>query len=455
MTIALIYNEKILPFIDSTIISSILALLFFLNTRKGDLTDISKRNAFLVVSGSWIVISIVGALPYFFSGYFQSFTDAYFESVSGFTTTGSSILTNIEALPKSLLFWRSLTHWIGGIGIIVLVIVIMPNLNINNYNLFYTESSLQEKILPKVRSVGKRILGVYLLLTILETFFLVLGKMNLFDAICHSFATVATGGFSTKNTSIAGYSPYIQYIITIFMILAGTNFALLYFAFKKQFNKIKQNEELKYYLLVIIVSGLIVTGDLFINTTKGLELSFREAFFQVTSIITCTGFATSDYLIWPHLSWIIIFILMFIGGSTGSTAGGIKIARHLIITKNIKKILKTLIHPNNVSLIKLNGKIINDNNNLAILSFVMLYLLSFITGSIILLISGVEKSTAISAIATAMGGIGPGFGSIGPVSNFAELSDFAKYTISFFMILGRLEITPILLLFTPYFWKQI
>ena len=452
--IALIYKENIFPFLFSAILSFALATVFYFYTRNGDLIDVSKKNAFFSVTVSWFVISIIGALPYIFSGYFPNIIDAVFESTSGFTTTGSSILTDIEALPKSLLFWRSLTHWIGGIGIIVLVIIIMPSLKINNYNLFSTESSLQEKILPKVKSVGRRLFIIYILLTIIEIIFLILGKMPVFDAVCHSFATIATGGFSTKNTSIAGYSPYIQYIITLFMILAGTNFALFYFSIKGKYNKIRKNEEFKYYIITIMIAGLIVFGDLFFNTNKGLELSFRESYFQVVSIITCTGFATSDYLIWPHAAWVIIFLLMFIGGSTGSTAGGIKIARHLVAIKNIRKIFKTLAHPNTVSVLKLNGKTIDNATNLSILSFIMLYFLSFVVGSLLLVVSGVEKSTAISSIATAMGGIGPGLGEVGPVNNFAHLSDYAKLIISFFMLLGRLEIFPILILFTPYFWKS-
>jgi len=374
--------------------------------------------------------------------------------MSGFTTTGASILTDIEILPKSILFWRSLTHWIGGIGIIVLVIVIMPSLNMGSYNLFTFESSVQEKIQPKIKAVGRRLMLIYFLLTITEIFFLVLGNMNLFESVCHAFGTVATGGFSPKNTSIAGYSPYIQYVIMIFMLLAGVNFVLHYYFFKRDFKKIKENEELKFYLFVVFVVGIILTLSLYFKMNKPFEESFREAFFQIISIVTCTGFASADYLMWPSFAWTIIFLAMFLGGSTGSTAGGIKMARHLVLLKNIKRFFLQLQSPNAVKNLKLNNNIVSDENNRTILSFIVIYFLIFAFGSVLIVAFGVDGETAGSAVATCMAGIGPGIGTVGPVSNFAHLPDIVKIILSFLMLIGRLEIYTLIILFFPNFWKN-
>ncbi len=454
IVIAEIYNEPLKPFIYSSLIAGFIATLFYLGSRGKDLEHLSKREAYFSVSVAWFILSILGALPYVFSGYFPNIIDAFFESVSGFTTTGSSILTDIEALPKSILFWRSMTHWIGGIGIIVLVIIIMPSLKIGSYNLFSMESSLNEKIVPRTKSLGKRLLIIYIVLTALETMFLLFGKMPLFDSVCHAFGTVATGGFSPKNTSIADYSPYIQYVITIFMLLAGINFSIHYFIIKRDFKRIWKNDELKFYLFIIFISGAIITTILYVDTNRTLEHAFRDAYFQVVSIITCTGFASTDYLVWPAAASVLIFALMFVGGSTGSTAGGIKIARHLMIIKNIKRILKKSIHPQAIVPIKINGKTIKHDDNISVLSFILLYLLVFVFGTLLLIFIGIDYKTSASSIATAMGGIGPGFGRVGPVSNFASLPDTAKLIITFFMILGRLEIYTIIIIFTPSFWRK-
>lgn len=452
--VAIIYNEPVSPFIISSAISLISGYICHYFTRKTELVNFRKKEAYLTVSFSWLIISILGALPYLFSGSIPSVINAFFESVSGFTTTGSSILTDIEVLPKSILFWRSLTHWIGGLGIIVLVIIIMPTLKIGSYNLFTLESSLHDRIQPRIKEIGKRLLIIYLSLTFIEAILLCIGGMNLFESICHSFGTIATGGFSPKNSSIGGYSPYIQYIVMIFMILAGTNFTMHYYALKRKFNKIKENEELKFYLVVILFSGIIITAILFFRTNKSLELSFREAFFQVVSIITCTGFATTDYLLWPVYAWILIFFLMFLGGCTGSTAGGIKMARHLIFLKNIQKIFRQLSTMNAIIPLKLNKNIINEETNNSVLSFILMYVLIFVFSSIILVLIGLDGKSAAGSVITTMGGIGPGIGSVGPAGNFAHLPHAAKLILSFLMIFGRLEIYTIIVLFTPGFWKN-
>lgn len=453
--VAVIYAEPVLPFFVTSLVSFITGLILQLADRKTlENVKIQRKDAYLAVTLSWFAIGLVGCLPYIFSGAIPSFINAFFESVSGFTTTGSSILTDIEALPKSILFWRSLTHWIGGIGIIVLVIVIMPTLQIGGYHLFTLESTLQDKIQSKIKSVGKRLLLIYIFLTVAEVAFLLAGKMSFFESVCHAFGTVATGGFSPKNSSIANYSPYIQYVIMAFMVLAGTNFAIHYYLFKHDFKKIKENEELKFYLIIIVIIGLIITSTLLVEMQKPLEESLRESFFQVISIITCTGFATSDYLLWPEFAWMLIFFAMFLGGSTGSTAGGIKMVRHLLLLKNIRKIFRQSLFPNAVLPICLNKSIINENTNNSILTFITVYLIVFVTGSLALVMIGIDGKTAASSVATCMAGIGPGIGTVGPAGNFAHLPDLAKLILSFLMLIGRLEIYTVLILFSRDFWKK-
>ena len=453
--IALYYGEDIKPFTYTFLIALFAGLISFLISRKsGKDINVSKREAYITVTFSWLVIAFFGCLPYIISGAIPSFVNAFFESVSGFTTTGSSILTDIEALPKSILFWRSLTHWIGGIGIIVLVIVVMPTLHLGGYHLFTLESSLQEKIQPKIKSVGLRLLYIYLFLTFAEVIFLLFGHMPLFDSVCHAFGTVATGGFSPKNTSIAEYSPYIQYVIMIFMLLAGTNFVVHYFIVKGKFRRIANNDELKFYLLIVLIVGLLVTGSLYLKMHLPLEESFRAAFFQVISIVTCTGFASADYLTWPVFAWVLIFFAMFLGGSTGSTAGGIKMVRHLIVFRNIKRIFRQLLSTNAVIPVKLNKTPLTEETNNSILTFVSVYILVFVAGSLTMVALGLDDRTSVSAVATCMAGIGPGLGTVGPVSNFAHLPEAAKLVLTFLMLVGRLEIYTILSLFTRSFWSN-
>lgn len=453
--IALIYSEDVAPFIYSSIISLLTGLICFLSARNhsAEIT-MHKKDAYLIVTLSWIIMSVIGCLPYIFSGGIPNFVNALFESVSGFTTTGASILTDIEILPKSILFWRSLTHWIGGIGIIVLVIIIMPTLQIGGYQLFTLESSLQEKIQPKIKAVGFRLLLIYVVLTVAEIILLLAGHMNLFESVCHAFGTVATGGFSPKNTSIIAYSPYIQYVITTFMFLAGTNFVIHYYLFKGDFSKVKKNEELWFYIFVVFAITAVVTASLYLTMNKSLEESFRDSAFQVVSIITCTGFASTDYLQWPAFAWTIIFFCMFLGGSTGSTAGGIKMARHLILLKNIQRIFRQLISPNAVLPLKLNQKVLSAETNSSVLTFITVYFMVFLIGTASLVVLGLDGPTASSSVATCMAGIGPGIGTVGPVSNFAHLPDLGKIILSFLMLLGRLEIYTIIVMLSGNFWRK-
>ncbi len=455
IAVSLYFRESILPFLFSSMAAFLLGYILYLLSRKTRKdTAIHRKDAYVIVALSWLLISLIGCFPYLITGAIPSFVNAFFESVSGFTTTGASILVDIESLPKSILFWRSLTHWIGGIGIIMLVILVMPSLHIGGYHLFTLESSLQEKIQPKIKAVGFRILMIYISLTLAEILLLRAGGMNVYESVCHSFGTVATGGFSPRNTSIIDYSPYIQYVIMFFMLLSGINYAIHYSLLKRDFQKIKANEEIRFYLLMVFIIGLFIACSLHFEMHKPVEASFREGFFQVISIITCTGFATADYMLWPQYAWGIIFLSMFLGGSTGSTAGGIKMARHLVALKNIQRIFRQLLHPNATLHIQLNKSGIDEDTNNSILTFIVVYGLVFLFGSGLMILTGLDTMVATSSVATCMAGIGPGLGSVGPVGNFAHLSDSAKLLLSGFMILGRLEIYTVLVLFTREFWKK-
>ncbi|NMB51861.1 MAG: TrkH family potassium uptake protein [Bacteroidales bacterium] len=453
LPVAFIYNESLLPFIWPALISATMATFLFVVTKNASVKKITSREGFLSVSLSWILVATMGTLPFIFSGSVNSFVDAFFESASGFTTTGSTIFNNVEILPHTILFWRSLTHWIGGLGIIVFVIIILPSLKITAQQLFSMESSLKEKIMPKTKAIGLRLLFIYLGLTIIQIVLLSLGDMNLFDSICHAFSTVATGGFSTKNTSLSAFSAYSQYIVALFMFLSGVSFVIYYYLIKFNFRKIINNEELWFYAAVIIISGLIVSGILSTKTSKSLETAFRHGFFQVISIITTTGFITDDYLYWPHAAGIIIFLLLFSGASTGSTTGGIKMARLLILLKNVNGIFRKLIHPNSFNQIKLNGKPISEKTNISIISFVILYLFIFIVGTILITFAGSDLLSSASATIASLGNTGPGFGTVGPMFNYSHMNGFSKITLSFLMIIGRLEITTLFILFGRSFWS--
>lgn len=453
LPVAIIYKESLIPFLGSSVVTGFLFLLFRILTRDVNIHEINNRDSFLTVTISWILFSLFGSLPYLLSDTIPSFINAFFESASGFTTTGASILKDVEILPYSILFWRSFTHWIGGLGIIVLVILILPSLKVTGYQLFSLESSLKEKIHPKTKGVAFRIMLIYISLTFLETFLLVLGDMNLFDSVCHSFGSIATGGFSTKNTSLMFYSPYSQYIVMIFMFLAGTSQIVYYYLVKLNFRKVKHNEEFWFYLTTVIFAGTIAVSILLINTTKPLEEAIREGFFQVISIITCTGFASADFIFWPVAGIALLFMLMFSGGSTGSTSGGIKMARHLIVIKNIKSVLIRLVHPKTIIPMKLNGKLIDEKTNISIISFIVLYIFIFIIGTIILTTNGSDPVTSASSVATCMAGIGPGLGTVGPMSNYSEIPEISKVVLSLLMIIGRLEIVTVFVLFGKSFWR--
>lgn len=453
LPVVIIYKEPAAPFLLSAVVTACFSTICYFISKGADSAKFSNRDGFLSVTLSWVIFSLLGALPYMISGSIPSFIDAFFESTSGFSTTGSSILQNVESLPFSILFWRSLTHWIGGIGMIVILIIVLPSIKATGYQLFTLESSMKEKIHAKTTGIVYRVMFIYLGLTLAEIILLNIGDMNLFDSICHSFGTVATGGFSTKNSNLAYYSSYSQYIVMFFMLLAGTSQVIYYYIVKLNLKKVKQNEELWFYLAVVFITGTLATTILHITSSRTFEESFREGFFQIISIISCTGFHSTDYLLWPGAAIFLIFLLMFAGASTGSTGGGIRMARHLIVIKNIKNIFVKLNHPKSISFIKLNGKSLAENTNISILSFVILYVFLFVLGTFIVVITGLDPITASSSVATCMAGIGPGLGSVGPLSNFAAIPETAKVILSLLMIIGRLEIITVFTIFTRVFWK--
>ena len=455
--VALIYRETtVANLFYAFLATSITGIVLNIFTKRQRGEEPSRKESFIIVSISWVILGLIGAVPYLVTQSIPHFTNAFFESISGFTTTGSSVLADIEALPKSILFWRAETHWIGGMGIIVLVVAIMPFLQINGIYLFYSEISsvTDEKISTKIRYAARSLWLVYIGLTAIETLLLYIGKMPLFDSICHSFATIATGGFSTQNDSIAGYSPYIQYVITLFMLLSGINFALHVLSLRGNLRSALKNEELRLYLSIILVVGLSITGILYFRLHNiTLEQSFRDSFFQVVSIITATGFATADYLQWPVQAIFLIALLMLIGASSGSTGGGVKVIRYLISLKKIRHSFQNLISPNRVYVLRYNGTVVYPEYISSVLAFIIFYYLILAVSTLIMMAFGQDAATSFGASATCMGGIGPGFGAVGPVSNFLHLPEGAKYFLTFLMVIGRLEIYSILIIFTRTFWR--
>ncbi len=440
----------------SSLITFFSGLILYFFSRRHDLTNIGKKEGYLIVTLTWLSISAFGALPMVISGAIPSYTDAFFETISGFTTTGATVLDDIEGIEKGLLFWRSMTHWLGGMGIIVLTLAILPILGIGGMQLFIAEApgTTPNRLHPRITQTAKRLWGIYVFLTFALTFLLMLGGMDLFHSLNHAFSTMATGGFSTQNDSIAGYSPYIQYMIIFFMILAGISFAQHYFLIKGKFRKVLGNEELRFYFTVIGLSTLVLTAAIFIMHQAGFEKAFRDSLFQIVSIVTTTGFITTDYLQWNGSLWFIIFLLMFTGGCIGSTGGGLKMIRILILVKNTRLELKRLMHPMAVIPVRIDGKAIPQEIITNFLAFFLLYIMLFFAGATLMTVVGMDFTSAIGASIATLGNIGPAIGSVGPVDSYAHIPAGGKWILSFFMLLGRLELFTVLLLFSPSFWKK-
>lgn len=448
-------GSDFMPIAYSALITLGVGLVLALLTYKTDKNKFGKREAYIVVTLAWIVISLFGTLPFILSGEIPGFTNAFFETMSGFTTTGASILNDIESVSKGVLFWRSMTHWIGGMGIIVLSLAILPLLGVGGIQLFTAEvpGISPDKLHPRIAGTAKRLWGIYVLFTAIETLLLRLGGMNFYDSICHSFGTMATGGFSTQNDSIASYPPYIQYVITAFMFLAGVNFTLHYLALNFDFKKIFKNQEFRYFTSIIVIVIIVITGFLIFHGGN-FEESFRNSAFQVVSIVTTTGYASYDYLLWPSFIWFIIFLLMFTGGSGGSTGGGMKAIRHLILFKAGSVELKKLLHPRAYITVKLNGKSIKEEQIFNVIAFFMFYILIFAFGALVMSFFGLDFKSAIGASIASLGNIGPGIGDVGPTSNYFFIPDAGKWFLSFLMLLGRLELLTVLVVLSPGFWKN-
>jgi len=455
--VALIYKENdMLQFLISGGITSGTGFLAWFLTRKARL-EVTKRDGYIIVTCGWLAFSFFGTLPFILTDSIPDFTNAFFETISGFTTTGASILNNIEEMSHGILFWRSLTQWLGGMGIIVLSLLILPVLGIGGMQLFVAEvpGPTPDKLHPRVKETAKRLWSIYLIFTGVEILLLWAGEMGLFDAICHSLTTMATGGYSTKQASIAYWdSPYIQYVITVFMFLAGTNFTLSYFGFHLQFRKIWQNEEFRYYLGFVLGFALIISLGLHMKNGEGVEQSFRDSIFQTVSIMTTTGFATVDYLKWSPALIFLIFMLMFFGGSAGSTGGGPKIMRIVVMLKNSTQELKRLIHPNAVIPVRLNKQAVNTEVVTNILAFLAFYLVLAAFSIFIMSLSGLDFETATGSVVATLGNIGPGIGGVGPAENYAEISNAGKWYLSGLMLVGRLELFTVLILFSPEFWRK-
>ncbi|MBO5061002.1 MAG: TrkH family potassium uptake protein [Clostridia bacterium] len=413
------------------------------------------REGFIAVALSWIVLSIFGALPFYISGFIPSFIDALFETVSGFTTTGASILTDVEALPKSLLFWRSFTHWIGGMGVLVFLVAILPLSGGNNLYLIKAESPgpAVSKLVPKVKSTAKILYQMYLVMTLIEIALLLLGGVTLFDALTLSFGTAGTGGFGILNSSIADYSPYVQVVITIFMILFGIDFSLYYLLLLRKVKDVLHSDELRAYLGIILCSiAVIVINCRGLFST--LSETIRHAAFQVGSIITTTGYSTTDFDKWPELSKTILVTLMFIGACAGSTGGGIKVSRIIIFVKSIFKELITAVHPNSVRKITLNKRPVEHEVVRVVNVYMAAYIMIFVTSILIISIDNFDFTTNFTAIAATLNNIGPGLNAVGPTQNFSIYSPLSTLVFIADMLIGRLEIFPLLLLFTPPAWRK-
>ncbi len=453
----------------AAIVTMLLGTLAMFRTR-GHSKEVKKREGYVVVCFGWLVMSLSGMLPYLFTGTIDTVTDAFFETISGYTTTGASIIDDIEALPEGILLWRSLTHWIGGMGIIVLAIAILPLLGIGGMQLFDAEAPGPggDKLHPRITDTAKRLWLIYVGYTVLETLLLKLAGMGVFDAFNHSMSTMATGGFSTKNASLAHWNhlPMVQYITIVFMFLAGSNFVLSYFAFTGRVQRLLRDEEFRYYIGFVLFFSLITALAIHFKTEVEVsgyhprvwgewESIIRHSLFQVLSIMTTTGFVTADFTGWTHFLTILLFGLMFLGGSSGSTAGGIKIMRHLLIIKNGILEFKRSLHPNAVIPVRYNDKTVTEHIMYNIIGFFVFYMLMFIIGALVLGLMGLDFITAVGGSALSLGNVGIGLGGeLNPMTNFSGLPDAGKWWSGFLMLLGRLELFTVLILFSPEFWRK-
>lgn len=419
--------------------------------------SIYTRDGFAIVAIGWLLTSFFGAIPFVISGAIPSMADSFFEASSGFTTTGATILTNVEALPHGILFWRSFTHWVGGMGVLVMTLAILPSAGAGTLQIMKAESPGPNpgKLVPKMGQTAKILYGIYIVVTIILAILLKIAGMTWYDSLIHTFGTVGTGGFSDKALSVGAYNNvWIEVIITFFMLACGANFSLYYQALKGNIKGIFKDEELKFYIGVVLISILLITLNIHGSIFKTVGESLRHSSFQVASIITTTGYATTDFNLWPLFSKMILLSLMFFGGCAGSTAGGMKNIRFLLLFKIIRRELLKIIHPKAVYTVKFGDKSVDEETLKGITSFFFVYMAIFLGTILIVSLEGFDTMTTISAVATSIGNVGPGFEMVGPMGSFSDFSNLSKVVLSMCMIIGRLEIYPILLLFVPEFWKK-
>lgn len=455
MAIGVLYHEQ--SAMSFLAVSVLLIICYLIGGRKTpENTRIYAKEGLVIVATAWIFWSAFGALPFFLSGSIPNYIDAFFETVSGFTTTGSTILTEIEHLPKGIIFWRALTHWIGGMGVLVFVMVLTSLDEKNSMHLMRAEVPGPEadKLTPKTRNTAQLLYGMYFVLTAVEVAFLMLGGMNLFDSVTHAFSTAGTGGFSGYNASVAHFdSAYIDGVITVFMILFGINFNLYFLFALKKVKDVFKNEELRYYLGIIAAAiGIIVINIMPIYQSVGK--AFRYASFQVAAVITTTGFVTADFNHWPELSKCVLLMVMVIGACAGSTGGGIKVSRLLILLKSIKREIKLMLHPKGVTIVKVNGKRVKDETMRGVYVYFIAYVLIIIGSVLLVSLNDFDFETTFTAVLTTINNVGPGLGGVGPVENFAKFSGFSKLVLCVDMLVGRLEIFPFMMLFSPSLWSR-
>jgi len=457
IAVSLYYGEDDLnSFIITALITWVVGSVLLLIGKSAE-RQLGKRDGIIIVSISWVVASAFGMLPFYISGYVPDITNAFFETMSGFTSTGSTILDDIEALPHGLLFWRSITQWFGGLGIVFFTIAVLPIFGVGGVQLFAAEASAvnKDKVHPRIGVTARWIWSIYFGLTIIVILLLMAGGMSIFDSVCHAFATTGTGGFSTKQASVEYYhSPYIEYVIAIFMTISGINFTMLLLFVNRKFKKFFANTELKWYLISVAVFTLAIAGGLYHTTSMGVEEAFRKSFFQVASLHTSTGFATADYMTWEPVLWGALCILMVIGACAGSTSGGLKSIRMVILTKVARNEFKQIIHPNAVLPVRINKQVIPQSILTSTLAFIFVYLVIIIVSSLIMMALGVGFVESIGTTISSIGNMGPGLGLTGPAYSWNGLPDTVKWLCSFLMLIGRLELFTVLILFSRGFWKK-
>lgn len=455
LAVSIIYRERCaLSFLITALASLFVGFAVTLISKPGNRLIYAKEG-FVIVALAWLALSAIGAVPFVLSGEVRSYADAFFETVSGFTTTGASVLTDIEGMSHGLLFWRSFTHWVGGMGVLVFIMAIIPSVCDRSIHILRAEmpGPVMGKLVPKLKQTAKILYLIYIVMTVLEMILLLCGGMSLFDSVLHSFATAGTGGFGIKGDSIASYSPYLQWVIAAFMFLFGINFNIYYLLLVRRFRSVLKSTETWCYIAICLISVSIITGNIY-SIYGNLPDSVRASAFQVASLVTTTGFSTADFNLWPGLSKGILLILMFIGGCAGSTAGGLKVSRVVMMIKMIRREFMKMIHPRSVSAVRIEGKKVDDTTLNGVNVYFALYMVIYFAVFLLLCLEPFDFETNFTAVAACYNNIGPGFGAVGPMGSFSGYSAFSKIVLSATMLLGRLEIYPLLFALIPSTWTK-